>query len=160
MRFGKLLASGAAAECQSWKATPRGRLALILLFDQFPRNVYRGTAKAFSFDQRALELTRSGIDAGLDRSLAALERMFFYMPLQHAEASDVQDSSVALFEALALSCPPEQRPYFQWSLGFAREHRDLIARFGRFPHRNRVLERESTAEETAYLQGGGKTFGQ
>jgi uncharacterized protein (DUF924 family) len=160
LRFGGLLATEAAEVYQSWKATPRGRLGLILLFDQFPRNVYRGTATAFAFDHKALALSRSGIDAELDRSLGALERMFFYMPLQHAEASEAQDLSVALFEALTVSCPPEQRAYFQQSLSFAREHRDLIARFGRFPHRNQVLNRESTGEETAYLRGGGKTFGQ
>ena len=160
LRFGGLLANEAAGVYDSWQATPRGRLGLIILFDQFPRNIHRGTAKAFAFDDRALNLSRTGIDAGMDRSLGPLERMFFYMPLQHAEATDAQDRSVALIEALTLSCPPEQRPFFEQSLSFAREHRDLVARFGRFPHRNRILGRDSTAEEIAYLEGGGKTFGQ
>jgi uncharacterized protein (DUF924 family) len=160
LRFGGLLAKEASGVYESWQETPRGRLALIILFDQFPRNVHRGTAKAFAFDEKALALTRSGIDAGLDRPLGVLDRMFFYMPLQHAERSDAQDRSVTQFEALTVSCPPAQRPYFEQSLKFAREHRDLIARFGRFPHRNRILERDSTAGEIAYLEAGGKTFGQ
>lgn len=159
-RFGGLLASEAQGVYEGWQAAPRGRLGLIILFDQFPRNVYRGTARAFAFDGKALSLSQTGIDAGLDQSLGSLERMFFYMPLQHAEASDPQDRSVALFEALTASCPSGQRRFFELSLSFAREHRDLIARFGRFPHRNRLLGRESTEEEIAYLEGGGKTFGQ
>lgn len=159
-RFGALLAHEAAEVYQSWQATPRGRLALILLFDQFPRNIHRGTANAYAYDEQALGLCQTGIDAGMDQLLEPLERMFFYMPLQHVEAPGPQEQSVAMFKALAQSCPPDQRQFFELSFAFAREHRDLIARFGRFPHRNRVMGRESTAEEIAYLEGGGKTFGQ
>lgn len=160
LRFGGILARQAAGVSEKWKVSPRGRLGLIILFDQFPRNIHRGSAKAFALDSRALDLCQSGIDAGLDRALKPLERMFFYMPLQHAEALGTQDRSVEMFEALAASCPAEQRAFFDQALGYAREHRELIARFGRFPHRNRVLGRVATAEETAYLEGGGATFGQ
>lgn len=159
-RFGPLLANRAAGVFDGWKATPRGRLGLIILLDQFPRNIYRGRAEAFAFDDLALELTQSGIDAGMDRTLAPLERMFFYMPLQHAEAPEPQQRSMTVFQALADSCPEGQRPFFQLSLSFASEHRDLIARFGRFPHRNRAMGRASTEEEIEFLDGGGKTYGQ
>ncbi len=159
-RFGDLLARRAAGVIEIWQATPRGRLGLIILFDQFSRNIHRGTATAYAFDQEALNLSQTGIDAGMDRSLGSLERMLFYMPLQHAEAPGPQDRAVAMFEDLTRSCLPEQRQFFERSLQHAREHRGLILRFGRFPHRNRVLGRESTAEEIAYLEGGGKTFGQ
>lgn len=159
-RFGALLANEAAEVYDGWRSAPRSRLALIILFDQFPRNIHRGTADAYAYDDKALELCETGIDAGMDRSLEPLERMFFYMPLQHAEAPGPQQRSVAMFEALAESCPPDRRQFFELSLNFAREHRDLITRFGRFPHRNRVLGRESTAEEIAYIESGGKTFGQ
>lgn len=159
-RFGDLLARRGAGVKRSWRATPRGRLGLIILFDQFSRNIHRGTATAFAFDQEALDLSQTGIDAGMDRSLGSLERMLFYMPLQHAEAPAPQDLAVAMFQDLTRSCLPEQRQFFDRSLQHAREHRDLIRRFGRFPHRNRVLGRESSAEEIAYLEGGGKTYGQ
>ena len=159
-RFGDLLARRTDGVIAGWSATPRGRLGLIILLDQFSRNIHRGTRKAFAFDQEALDLSRDGIDAGMDQGLAALERMFFYMPFQHAENRKIQQRSVALFESLAQSSPAEQRWFFELSLRHAREHRDLIARFGRFPHRNRLLGRQSTAEERAYLEGGGKTYGQ
>ncbi len=159
-RFGDLLARWTDAAIAGWAATPRGRLGLIILLDQFSRNIHRGTERAFAFDHEALELSRSGIDAGMDQALEALERMFFYMPFQHAEHGETQLRSVALFESLAASSPAHQRGFFELSLEHAREHQHLIARFGRFPHRNRVLGRESTPEESAYLEGGGKTFGQ
>ncbi len=160
LRFGTLLGNEAAEVYDSWQATPRGRLALIILFDQFPRNIHRGTADAYAYDEKALDLSQTGIDAGMDQSLEPLERMFFYMPLQHAEAPGPQERSLTTFRALAESCPPDRRQFFKLSLDFAREHRDLIARFSRFPHRNRAMVRESTAEEITYLEGGGKTFGQ
>lgn len=159
-RFGGLIEHGIDDVVERWDGTPRGRLALIILLDQFPRNIYRGTKKAFAFDTRSLELSQGGIDAGMDQLLEPLERMFFYMPFQHAENPEIQRRAVALFEALARSSPEDQREFFQYSLGFAREHQALIARFGRFPHRNRLLGRESSAEEIAYLEDGGKTFGQ
>ncbi len=159
-RFGGLIEPGIDEVVERWQGTPRGRLGLIILLDQFPRNIYRGTEMAFAFDAKSLELSQGGIDAGMDQLLKPLERMFFYMPFQHAENPEIQQRAVALFEALALSSPDHQREFFHYSLGFAREHQELIARFGRFPHRNRLLGRESTAEEIAYLEGGGKTFGQ
>ncbi len=159
-RFGGLIERRSDGVVAGWRATPRGRLGLIILLDQFSRNIHRGTEKAFAFDQEALELSRSGIDAGMDQGLEALERMYFYMPFQHAENREIQECSVVLFETLARSSPAHQRSFFELSLKHAREHQNLIARFGRFPHRNRVLGRESTAGERAYLEGGGKTYGQ
>ncbi|MDX1528915.1 MAG: DUF924 family protein [Gammaproteobacteria bacterium] len=159
-RFSNLLARWPEGEIAGWAASPRGRLALIILLDQFSRNIHRGTEKAFAFDHEALELSRSGIDAGMDQHLEPLERLFFYMPFEHAEDGETQQRSVALFEALAAASSAHQRSFFDHALIYVREHRDLIVRFGRFPHRNRVLGRESTPEESAYLTGGGKTFGQ
>lgn len=159
-RFSGLLARHAERPGESWRKTPRGRLGLIILLDQFPRNIHRGTAKAYAFDPQALELCATGVDSGMDQALAPIERVFFYMPLQHAEAVEPQDRSVALFEALAETSPTGQRRFFRQALRHAREHRDIVRRFGRFPHRNRVLGRASTAEEIAYLEDNGATYGQ
>ncbi len=159
-RFGKLLSDHADELTVSWRGKPRGRLALIILFDQFPRNIYRGTAKAFAFDSQALNLCLTGIDTGMDKGFEPVERMFFYMPLQHAETAEAQDRCVALFESLTEACAAEQREFFVNALEHAREHRQLILRFGRFPHRNRTLGRASTVEEIAYLDSGGASYGQ
>ncbi len=161
-RFGALAEAAANGELEAWRAAPRSRLALILLFDQMPRQLHRGTAAAFAEDDRALELTLTGIEHGQDAALAPLERAFFYMPLQHSESLPVQELGVLKFAALAAD--PEAPDVLHGALeGFAksaREHRDIVARFGRFPHRNHHLGREDTPEEAAWLGGGGPTFGQ
>ncbi len=160
-RFGPLMAAAANSELTDWATSPRGRLGLILLLDQFPRSVYRSTAGAFAQDSLALELTLTGIAAGLDLRLDPLERLFFYMPLQHAESLEVQQQSVAAFEALAAThAEPFLRKALVGSADYARQHRDIIAQFGRFPHRNSVLGRGSAPEEARYLEQGGATFGQ
>lgn len=159
-RFSHFLDDAPSVLAKGWENQARGRLALIVLFDQFPRNIYRGTARAFAFDDRALDLCVGGIDAGMDRALSYVERVFFYMPLQHAESLAMQERAVALYEGLAGNAPAGQQRFLNNSLQYARQHRDLIARFGRFPHRNRVLGRAPTAGESAYLEGGGATFGQ
>jgi uncharacterized protein (DUF924 family) len=143
-----------------WCASPRGRLALILLLDQLPRNLFRGQARAFATDAAACACTLAGIDVGHDRALAHVERSFFFLPLQHAEDLALQDLSVAMCQALAQDAPPELRTALDEGVEYAVLHRDLIARFGRFPHRNRVLGRSSTAAETQYLAEGGRRFGQ
>ena len=161
-RFGGLAASAAGGELEHWSEVPQGRLALILLLDQVPRNLHRGTAAAFAQDAKALALTTEGIEAGADRALPVLERAFFYMPLQHAETPDAQALSVRMFEALRddPSVPPE----YAWALDsfahYAVVHRDIIERFGRFPHRNRALGRTETEAERRYLSDGGLRFGQ
>lgn len=151
-RFAGDLAAAVRRQRDAWAATARGRLALILLLDQFSRQLYRGRAEAFASDRHALGLALAGIDAGLDAQLGDPERAFFYMPLQHAEDLALQERSVALFAALHATCAAAWRDAAAGFLRFAREHRDVVARFGRFPHRNAVLGRASTPAEHAYLE--------
>lgn len=159
-RFGTLTRAAAAGELDAWAGSPRRLLALVLLLDQFPRNIYRGTAQAFAQDPRALQLTLAGLQTGADATLSAAERIFLYMPLQHAESRAAQEESVAAFRRLAEEAPPEQKGLFGDCLAFAREHQDIITRFGRFPHRNAALGRPSSPEELAFLQDSGNRFGQ
>jgi uncharacterized protein (DUF924 family) len=154
-----LLERAARGELASWTASPKRRLALILLFDQVPRNAYRGTAAAFAFDREALSLAYEGLQLAADAALDPIERAFFYLPLEHAESMDAQDASVAAFERLAVDAPEELRAYSSVEAQNARGHREIIAKFGRFPHRNKVLGRESTPEETEWLVSGAR-FGQ
>jgi uncharacterized protein (DUF924 family) len=159
-RFAPLVADAAAGALDAWCATPRGRLALILLLDQLPRNLFRGQARAFATDPQALACALAGMEAGHDRALSIVERSFFYLPLQHAENLAMQDLSVAMCEALVREAPPARRGSLEDFVAYAVRHRDLIARFGRFPHRNRVLERASTPAEEQHLAEGGERFGQ
>ncbi len=145
-------------ELDAWAATPQGRLALILLTDQFPRNIYRDTPASFSFDALARTWCVDGLRDGADRMLRPIERVFFYMPLEHSEALDDQERAVALFEQLAGVVDGGQRASFDGFLDFALRHRDVIRRFGRFPHRNRILGRQSSGEELAFLQQKGSSF--
>lgn len=159
-RFGRLVEDAAAGSLDAWAASPRGRLALILLLDQLPRNLFRGEARAFATDPQALALALAGLAALHDRALAPIERFFFYLPLQHAEDLAAQARSVAMFEALANEATPELRASFEQGVVYAVRHRDLIARFGRFPHRNRALARAMTPAEERHLAEGGERFGQ
>ena len=159
-RFEPLVREAAAGALDAWAVSPRGRLALILLLDQLPRNLFRGEPRAFATDAQALAWTLSGMDAGLDRALPPIERTFFYMPMEHAEDLAVQERGVAAFQALAREAPPALRAALEGSAAYAVLHRDLIARFGRFPHRNSVLARAATADEERYLAEGGARFGQ
>ena len=159
-RFGQAFEEAAAGRLDDWADTPPGRLALILLLDQMPRNLFRGSARAFATDGKARALTVAGLDAGVDRELSPLERVFFYLPLEHAESLADQERCVALFDDLAREAPAEFHDDFQGFARFARWHRDIVARFGRFPHRNAVLGRSNTPEEAAYLAGDAPSFGQ
>lgn len=160
-RFAPAMAAAAESRLRDWEAWPRGRLALILLLDQFPRNAFRGTAAAFAQDSMALEQTLSGIAAAQDTELPLLERVFFYLPMQHSESIATQKRCVALFEALPRSAAGDtMAEVLKNSADYARQHRDIIARFGRFPHRNAILGRTSTDAELRYLEQGGATFGQ
>ena len=143
-----------------WADAPRGRLALILLLDQFRRNIYRGAAAAFSHDRMALELCMGGLLDNQDHDLAPIEQVFFYMPLQHAESRPAQARSVALYGRLARTGTPACRKLFERIARFAELHARIIQTFGRFPHRNALLGRENTAAETEYLAGDAPDFGQ
>jgi uncharacterized protein (DUF924 family) len=150
-RFGSAADAAANGRLDGWAASPSGWLALLILLDQFPRNLHRGDSRAWAQDASAQRVALSGIARGDDRRLPPLQRMFAYLPLEHAEDKALQQQSVALFEALCAEVPPPQRERFEEFLDYARRHRDVIARFGRFPHRNAVLDRTSTPEEMVYL---------
>jgi len=134
-----------------WAHKPEGRLALILLLDQFRRNIHRGTAKAFELDRKALKLCVEGAMEKKDQGLSPIQRAFFYMPLQHAESLKVQEKGVKLFNKLAEAVSPTYRETFATIAQFAELHRDIVERFGRFPHRNKALGRDNTADEDEYL---------
>lgn len=152
----------AASEQQlhHWAAEAESRVALILLIDQFRRNIYRGMPKAFSHDRIALKLAVEGIVTKLDKQLSPVHRVFFYMPLQHAESLRVQKKSVQVFSNLADSVSETLKQTFETFAQFAELHHDIIARFGRFPHRNAVLGRPNTPEEASYLSDDAPSFGQ
>jgi uncharacterized protein (DUF924 family) len=147
-----------AGEREHWRETPRGRLAYIVLLDQLSRNIFRGTAEMYAGDDRALETARQALEAGDDKRLAFDERCFLYMPFMHSEALADQERCVALFTALAEEVDPALRPSAEYSLDYAVRHRDIVARFGRFPHRNGILGRDSTKEEIAFLKEPGSSF--
>ncbi|MDE2262504.1 MAG: DUF924 domain-containing protein [Gammaproteobacteria bacterium] len=159
-RFGALVERAAAGGLSAWADSPRRRLSLILLLDQFPRHLYRGSQRAFATDREALALTLSGMQSAADAALTPVERIFFYMPLQHAELSDAQEESVAAHRRLRNEAPEELAALFASALESAELHRSIVARFGRFPHRNRALGRPNTAEEETYLREGGRSLGQ
>lgn len=144
-RFGESHYSAARGEMAAWEATAGGALALLLLLDQFPRNMFRDSPHAFATDSVALAIARRAIAKGFDAQFAMPMRQFFYLPHMHAENLDAQDECVRLCEA---HTAPE-------NVRFAIIHRDIIAQFGRFPHRNTVLGRETTAQEQAFLDSGG-----
>jgi len=145
-------------ELDGWMTEPGSLLALIVLTDQFPRSMYRGQADAFSFDAAAQRYCVHGLEHGMDSALRPIERVFFYLPLEHAESSELQDRSVQLFAALVKQAAQDEAKVFEGYLRFALRHRDIIARFGRFPHRNDSLQRASTPEEALFLQQPGSSF--
>lgn len=159
-QFGELVDQALRGELGDWAASARGRLALVILLDQFPRNIHRGTARAFAGDAAALELTSEGMVLGADRLLTPIERLFLYMPLQHAESLAVQEKSLEAFSSLVDQAGDQERPFVESCLPYALAHRDLIRRFGRFPHRNAILGRDSTPAERAYLAAEARDFGQ
>ncbi len=143
---------------EHWAGEPHGLLALILLTDQFPRNAYRDTPDAFVFDSIARSWCRAGVQSGAHLRLRPIERVFFYLPLEHSESLPDQEHSVALYEELIAGLDARMRSEFEGYLWFAKRHEEIIRRFGRFPHRNRILGRESTPEEIAFLQEKGSSF--
>jgi uncharacterized protein (DUF924 family) len=153
-RFGALVESALSGGLAEWERTPLTRLALLIVLDQFSRNVYRSQARAFAGDARAQQLVLTALAAGEDTRLARVGCVFLYMPLMHAEDLALQERCVACFTELHSHSPPALREKLASNLHFAIEHRDTIQRFGRFPHRNAVLGRESSAEEEAFLKDG------
>lgn len=150
-----------AGEFKDWERSAQGRLALVIIFDQFPRNIFRGTPQAFETDARALELTQRSIKDAKDKELMCVERVFLYMTFMHAEDLKAQDEGIRAFESLvedSKTTSALNTPYFEYNLKFMRQHRDIIARFGRFPHRNITLNRPSTPDETAFLARPGSSF--
>lgn len=159
-QFGGDVARALAGELDDWTASARGTLALVILLDQFSRNIGRGTPEAFAGDSAALAISRLAIQRGLDRELWFIERSFLYMPFMHAEDRDVARQSKEVFAglseevaAIAASSLPDFRSH-------ADQHADIVLRFGRYPHRNELLDRTSTAEELQFLAAGGPSFGQ
>ena len=150
-RFGGTVEAGLNGEIDDWALTPRGALALIILLDQFTRNIYRDTPRSFDGDGQALRLASNLVDRNDDRLLARVERWFAYMPFEHSEFLNDQLESVRLFEQLAQDGLPEP-------LSWAIKHYEVIKRFGRFPHRNAILGRESTADEIEFLKEQGSRF--
>ncbi len=161
-RFGDWPDRALGGEFDDWLSNPLGRLALILVLDQFPRNLYRDSARAFAYDDRARTLTEEGIRLRHDLSLHPVQAAFFYLSLEHAESLAAQDQAVQAFEVLCARTDadyPEFLPAVSGYLDFARRHQAVIAQFGRFPHRNTVLGRDPTPEEQRYLTSGGERFG-
>jgi uncharacterized protein (DUF924 family) len=152
------LLRAARGELDAWLEEPEGAVALVVLLDQFSRNVYRDTPEAFAQDERALAATLQGMERGLDARLTPLQRYFFFMPLMHAEDRAVQRRSVETFENLAREKDTGFDAMLRGAVDYARSHRDIVERFGRFPHRNNVLERTTTGEEADFLLTPGSSF--
>jgi uncharacterized protein (DUF924 family) len=157
-RFAATLTAATAGQLNHWAHTPRGRLALVIVLDQFPHHIHRDRPLAFATDPQALALSLAALAAGEDRQLAPIERVFLYLPLEHAESLDLQDRSVLLYEQLAQEAGNDERALFDNFLDYARKHRDVVARFGRFPHRNAILGRISTPDELEFLKQPGSRF--
>lgn len=157
-RFAATVDAAAAGRLDAWAESPRGLLALIICTDQFPRNIHRDSPAAFACDPVALRWAKSCVDRGDDRRLAPIQRAFAYLPFEHSEDLADQLRSVALYQALADAAPAAEHELFDGYLDYARRHHDIIARFGRFPHRNAVLCRPSNAQESAFLQQPGSAF--
>lgn len=149
--FTAAIRDAAAGRFDHWALTPQGALALIILLDQLPRNVFRGSAEAYAADPHAREIARAAIAAGFDTRLTPVERMFVYLPFEHAETMADQDESVRLYETLRDALGAK-------TVDHADRHREVIQRFGRFPHRNAALGRISTPEEEAWLAQPGAGF--
>jgi uncharacterized protein (DUF924 family) len=157
-RFGQAASAAAAGTLDHWTGSPRGRLALILLLDQMPRVIHRGTPGAFAQDDTAQRIAAKGLDSGAHRLLRPIERVFFYLPFEHSEDGQAQERSIELYRALAEEVPENWRKSFDFYLDFAVRHKAIIDRFGRFPHRNAILGRESTPEEIEFLKEPGSGF--
>jgi uncharacterized protein (DUF924 family) len=152
-RFGATIEAALAGRLKAWATEPLPALAQVIVLDQFTRNAFRDTARAFAGDERALAAARAMVDSGEDRGLSGVQRQFVYMPFEHAEDLAAQEQALQLFSRLG-----EDEPALADLLRWARAHHDIVARFGRFPHRNALLGRVSTPEEEAFLKTPGSSF--
>jgi uncharacterized protein (DUF924 family) len=151
-QFGDAVAAAQAGGFEEWRATPEGALALLILLDQMPRNIYRGSPRAFASDARALAVAQAIIASSADRGFTFTQRRFTYLPFEHSEDPKIQKQALALFGALAVECATEHNVDGAVQLHYAARHAEIIFRFGRYPHRNAVLGRVSTPEEEAFLR--------
>jgi len=158
--YADVVADAAAGYYDDWLQTARGRLALIIVLDQFPRNIFRGTAEVYRYDPMAIALAQAGVALGQLAGLQVPEQVFFLMPYQHSEDIEVQRAGVALMQAVVSEAAPAWVAAAQGFAGYAEQHHEIVASYGRFPHRNEVLGRSSTEAENRYLTEGGATFGQ
>jgi len=156
--FSATLTAATAGKLEHWADTPRGRLALVIVLDQFPHHIHRDQPQAFATDPQALALSLAALAEGEDRLLAPIERVFLYLPLEHAESLELQERSVSLYEQLTHEAAADERALFDGFLDHARKHLDVVARFGRFPHRNEILGRASTPDELEFLKQPGSRF--
>lgn len=147
-KFGELHHSATLGELEDWRSTPRGRLAEIIVLDQFSRNIYRDQAKAFAWDSMALALAQEAIRNKANQELSAPKRAFLYLPYMHSESPKIHREAIELFS----------EPGLEYNLDFERKHKEIIDRFGRYPHRNEVLGRQSTPEELEFLKGPNSSF--
>lgn len=147
-RFGPLLAAAGQGELWPWRRSAEGRLAEVVVLDQFARNIHRDSPRAFATDPVALVLAQEAVAQGLDRALPPVQRAFLYMPYMHSESLAIHDEALRLFD----------QPGLEENLRHERRHRDILVRFGRYPHRNAILARESTPEERAFLEQPGSSF--
>jgi uncharacterized protein (DUF924 family) len=159
-RFAPTVRDAAMGSLAQWERQAPSCLALIIVLDQFPRHIHRGTAAAFEHDPQTLAVTRRGVAAGHLRALHTVEQGFFLLPFEHSEELAAQREGVALFEPIVAQAPVEWRPVADHFLDYTRRHLKIIERFGRFPHRNSILGRRSTPAEEEYLKSNAETFGQ
>ncbi len=152
-RFAKLYQSAVKGRLDAWRENAPSALALTIVLDQFPHHLFRDTARAFEADAKALALAESAVGKGFDQQVLPVQRVFFYLPFEHSEDMAKQDRAVALFARLA-----SENPGFRDYLDYAHQHREVIARFGRFPHRNELLGRASTSAEREFLKQPGSRF--
>ena len=157
-RFGGLVRQALDGGLQEWEREPQSWLALVLLLDQLPRMIFRDSPRAYAGDARAQQLVRQGLEAGFDRQLPRIERVFVYIVLEHAENLASQNEAVRLYEELQGESSESEKVLFAGYLAYARKHQVVIKRFGRFPHRNAILGRESTVEEVQFLTEPGSRF--
>lgn len=157
-RFGGLIVQLIEGELEHWKESPQGWLAMIILADQFSRNIYRNDARAFAQDELALSLCLEGMEQEIDQELDLLQRVFFYLPLEHCESTEMQALSVKQMFSLFELAPADVKEEFKGTHEYALAHQDVIEKYGRFPHRNAILGRESSSEELLYLAQPGAGF--
>lgn len=157
-RFTPTFHAAIAGSLDDWAASPRERLALVIVLDQFPHHIHRDTPDAFAQDAKALALSLAALAAGEDKSLTLIERVFLYLPLEHAESMAMQDLSVAQYQQLVDEAGESERTLFANFLDYAHKHREVVLRFGRFPHRNAILDRLSSPDEIAFLEQPGSRF--